>query len=265
MGILEILKILKHWNKFIFFRKNKRMSKIIYTIVLIVIFTISYYIYTSYTEENYTPVSCNLITVDGNGNMTTVAVTSPSLLPIGTSNVVYVDESGNIGLISPKAIIMTTPKKYVNLLTVDSNNNFSTISSNMFNGCRVNSDEKMNGTPQLDGSCTCRNFWSNSVGGDGCGICDWTTDGSTHMDGSFGSFAGSDCQFSQANCSGAGFINGQGNACKCRSGYTGNVCQYSRATCNNNGTPQNDGSCVCDAFRTGAKCETAVSFNFNFR
>ena len=209
--------------------------------------------------------------------MTSVYVTSPSLVNAGTSNIVYVDASGNIGVISPSDIILTTPKNYVNLLTVDSNNNFSTIPSNQFNGCHVNSEGTLNGTPKTDGTCVCSGNWSGTTPGDGCSICDGTTSGdSTHMDGTFGPLAGAKCQFSKATtCNGRGNVNGNG-VCKCNvppiyestlynDDYAGTNCQYSRkTTCNNLGIPDDNGNCICAPGYTtlpgGEKCKGVIGY-----
>ena len=98
-------------------------------------------------------IPCNLITVDDNGNMSAITVTSSSLEPVGTSNILFVDTSGNIGIMSPSDVVLTIPlTKYVNLLTVDNDNNFSVIGSYLFNRC----NGSQNGIPQSDGSCICK-------------------------------------------------------------------------------------------------------------
>jgi hypothetical protein len=63
-------------------------------------------------------------------------------------------------------------------------------------------------------------------------------------------------------CNGEGVCNdglaGTG-VCSCFSSFTGPACQYSRTvTCLQHGTPQNDGSCVCDAGYTGAHCDACA-------
>jgi hypothetical protein len=118
-------------------------------------------------------MSYNLIIVDGNGNMSSVNAVAPSLNPVPgtsnsvspslnaippTSNIVTVDKNGNIGVVSPSTVYtsyMGPGQNNVsyNLLIVDSNLNFSTISSNLFNPCKVYGDGKMNGTPLTTGGC----------------------------------------------------------------------------------------------------------------
>lgn len=222
------------------------MSRI-YMIVVIIIIAAIYYLYSSlYSSESYDATTLNLVIVDSGGNMSTQVVRSPSLYPIN-SNIVYVDANGNIGCMSPADVYTSYPSKVKNLLTVDANNNFSTISTNYFNPCHVNANGTMNGTPKPNGSCECRNNWTGTTPGDGCGICDGSTNGITHTDNTFGAKAGNDCEWSSANnCKGQGVsINGSG-ICNCNPTYAGPHCEYSDAvTCNNNGKVQNDGSCIC--------------------
>lgn len=219
----------------------------IYIIAAIIIIAAIYYSYSLYSSENYAATSVNLIIVDSGGNMSTQAVTSPSLYPIpNTSNIVYVDANGNIGVMSPAAVYTSYPGNVKNLLTVNANN-FSTISTNYFNPCRVNDDGTMNGAPQSNGTCSCRNNWSGTAPGDGCGICDGSTNGITHTDNTFGSKAGKDCEWSiEKNCNGQGVSINSSGTCNCNPGYAGPHCEYSDAvTCNNNGKVQNNGTCVC--------------------
>jgi len=117
-------------------------------------------------------MSYNLIIVDGNGNMSSVNATAPSLNPVpGTSNAVSPSlnaippesnivtfDNGNLSVISPSKVYtsyMGPGQNNVsyNLLSVDSNRNFSTISSNLFNPCQVYSNGTMNGVPLSTGGC----------------------------------------------------------------------------------------------------------------
>lgn len=215
-------------------------------VAIIIIAAIYYILYSLYSSESYAATTVNLIIVDSGGNMSAQAVTSPSLYPI-TSNIVYVDANGNIGVMSPADVYTSYPRNVKNLLTVNANN-FSTISTNYFNPCRVNDNGTMNGTPQSNGTCNCRNNWTGTTPGDGCGICDGSTNGITHTDNTFGSKAGNDCEWSSAkNCNGQGVSINSSGTCNCNPGYAGPRCEYSDAvTCNNNGKVQNDGSCVCN-------------------
>lgn len=158
---------------------NKKLIPIFIVILMIILFLL-YNIYNDYNEykndyknEAYSsPASYNLIIIDGNGNMSSVNVTpsynptpgtsnalTPSLSSIpSTSNIVTVDSNGNIGLVSPSAVYtsyMGPGQNNVsyNLLSVDSNNNFSTISSNLFNPCQVYGNGTMNGVPLSSGGC----------------------------------------------------------------------------------------------------------------
>ena len=206
-----------------------------------------------------------LIVVDPEGNMTSITVQPPSLYGIpSSSNIVYVDSSGNVGVMSPGDVYTSyrgdARNNIRNLLTIDSNQIFSTISTLRFNPCHVNGDPArnpaatMNGAPQQDGTCRCRNNWSGTKAGDGCAVCDGY--GVTHVDGTFGKLAGSDCQYSRkSNCSGHGNVNGSGK-CSCDLTYAGSFCQYSDlANCNGHGKVDASGKCTCNPGYAGSSCQ----------
>ena len=214
---------------------------VIYSIVAVVVVLVISYLYATRANETYINQPFSLIVVDGNGNMSSVEVRPPSLNGVPpTSNVVYVDALGNIGVMSVGDIYTSyqgnASSRVRNLLTIDANNNLSILPSHNFSPCRINGDPNtnpnatINGTPQRDGTCLCRNNWSGTEKGNGCAVCDGYTDGITHTynghtDGSFGRLAGPDCQYSRAsNCSNRGDVNGSGS-CWCDSGYSGNRCQ----------------------------------------
>lgn len=237
----------------------------LYIIATVVIFAL-YYLYTTSSSETYIDSSFNLIVVDDRGNLSTATVRPPYLEGIPpTSNIVYVDSSGNIGAMSVGDVYTSyqgnaSKNNVRDLLTMDANNNFSTLSTLNFNPCHVNGDPvtnpnaTMNGSPQRDGTCACRNYWTGTTKGDGCSICDGY--GVTHVgDGTSGKLAGPDCQYSRvANCSNNGNIDGNG-VCKCDPTYNGSSCQYSNAvTCNNHGVAQKDGSCACQTVWGGPNC-----------
>lgn len=229
------------------------MQTTIFAIIAIITFI---FIVQVFFTESYTATKINLVVIDANGNMSTQSVTSPSLNPIqATSNIVYVDASGNIGVMNPSQIYTAYPNNVKKLLTVDSNNIFSTISTNYFNPCHVNDDRTMNGTPKSDGSCECRNKWSLHTPGDECNMCDGSPNG--HTDGTFGSnFAGPDCEYDVSSCNGHGTAINGSNVCQCKSGYAGDKCQFSDAvTCNNHGQARYDGYCNCTAPYTGDYCK----------
>ena len=237
---------------------------VLYGIIAVVVVAAISYLYTTLASEAYIDQPFNLIVVDANGNMSAVAVRPPSLNGVPpTSNVVYTDALGNIGVMSVGDIYTSyqgnSSTKIRNLLTIDGNNNLSTLPTHNFSPCHINGDPNtnpnatINGTPQRDGTCTCRNNWSGTAKGDGCAVCDGY--GVTHTDGSFGALAGPDCQYSRsANCSNHGNVNGSGG-CKCDPTYAGSACQYSRAaTCSNQGNPKDNGECVCDGSYSGKNC-----------
>ena len=243
-------------------------------VAAVVVIIISYLMFTHMTRasETYIDASFNLIVVDGNGNMSAVAVRPPSLSGIPpTSNIVYIDSLGNIGVISSGDVYTSYQGKQGkssnnirNLLTIDSNNNFGALSTLNFNPCHVNGDpakdpdSTMNGTPQRDGTCACRNNWSGTTKGDGCAVCDGY--GITHTDGSFGALAGPDCQYSRpSNCSSHGNVTGSGG-CSCDATYAGSSCQYSNAeNCNNRGTVDANGNCpTCFSYTSNADGESKL-------
>ena len=105
-----------------------------------------------------------------------------------------------------------------NLLTIDSNNNFSVISTLIFNPCRIigdpytNPNAPNNGTPQRDGTCV-------------------------------------------SSCSNAGDINSSGQ-CVCDFGWNDPKCQYSRdVTCSGQGNVDYNGKCTCEGGYAGVNCE----------
>jgi hypothetical protein len=197
----------------------KRVYIISTIVAAVVVIIICYLMYTKQTNEAYVDYKdsppFNLIVIDGNGNMSSVAVNPPSLAEIpSTSNIVYVDASGNIGTMSVGSVYTSYKNKNVrNLLKIDSNNNFSVISSLNFNPCHMNSDGTMNGVPQRDGTCICRNNWSGKTKGDGCAVCDG---------------AGPDCEYSHSLCNGHGKVNNIGE-CICDRTYGGKYCLYNDA------------------------------------
>ena len=234
----------------------------LYIIAAVVIFAL-YHLYTTSSSETYIDSSFNLIVVDDRGNLSTATVRPPYLDGIPpTSNIVYVDSSGNIGAMSVGDVYTSyqgnaSKNNVRNLLTIDTNNNFSTLSTLNFNPCHVNGDPvtnpnaTMNGSPQRDGTCACRNYWTGTAKGDGCAECDGY--GVTHVgDGTSGKLAGPDCQYSRvANCSNLGNIDGNG-VCKCDPTYNGSSCQYGDSkTCSNRGKAQYDGSCACQTAWSG--------------
>jgi hypothetical protein len=110
---------------------------VIYCIIAVVVVLVISYLYMTQSSEAYTDQPINVIAVDGNGNMSSVAVRPPSLSGVPpTSNLVYVNELGNIGVISFTEIYTSYlgNASYIvrNLLTIDANNNLSTIPSNNF-------------------------------------------------------------------------------------------------------------------------------------
>ena len=246
----------------------------LYIVAAIVIFAL--YFYTTSSNETYIDSAFNVMVVDEKGTMAPVTVRPPYLEGIPpTSNIVYVDSSGNIGVMSVGDVYTSyqgnaSKNNVRNLLTIDANNNFSTLSTLNFNPCHVNGDPvtnpnaTINGSPQPNGTCACRNNWTGTTKGDGCTDCDGGY-GVTHVgDGTSGKLAGPDCQYSRvANCSNRGNIDGNG-VCKCDPTYNGSSCQYSNAvTCNNRGVAQYDGSCKCDPTYNGSSCQynNAVTCN----
>jgi hypothetical protein len=110
---------------------------LIYCIIAVVVVLVISYLYMTQSSEAYIDQPINVIAVDGNGNMSSVAVRPPSLSGVPpTSNLVYVNELGNIGVISFSDIYTSYlgNASYIvrNLLTIDANNNLSTIPSNNF-------------------------------------------------------------------------------------------------------------------------------------
>ena len=249
---------------------------VIYSIVAVVVVLVISYLYATRANETYINQPFSLIVVDGNGNMSSVEVRPPSLNGVPpTSNVVYVDALGNIGVMSVGDIYTSyqgnASSRVRNLLTIDANNNLSILPSHNFSPCRINGDPNtnpnatINGTPQRDGTCLCRNNWSGTAKGDGCAVCDGY--GITHTDGSFGPLAGPDCQYSRAsNCSSRGNVNGSGG-CRCDPTYAGSVCQYSdAANCSGRGSVTDSGSCSrCDATYAGSKCQYSDGADCNGR
>lgn len=78
------------------------MKRVYIIAAFVIVFIILYLIftYTKLSSETY-DTTINLIVVDGNGNMSAVAIRPPSLSGIqSTSNIVYVDSTGNIGSMS---------------------------------------------------------------------------------------------------------------------------------------------------------------------
>lgn len=109
---------------------------VIYCIIAVVVVLAISYLYMTRTSEEYVDQSINVITVDGNGNMSSAAVRPPSLSGVPPSyNLLYVEE-GNIGVISYADIYTSylgnTSYRVRNLVTIDANNNLSTIPSNNF-------------------------------------------------------------------------------------------------------------------------------------
>lgn len=190
--------------------------KRVYIVIAVVTMAIVLYLYSTRTSESYIDSPFNLMVVDGNGNMSPITIRPPSLDGIpSTSNIIYVDETGNIGLISVEDVYTSyqgnSSNNVRNLLTVDANNNFSVLSSLNFNPCHVSGDPYTNpnapnnGMPQKDGTCKCRNNWSGTEKGNGCAICDTYpgSNGTNHVnDTKYGNFAGPDCEYSKVNCRG---------------------------------------------------------------
>ena len=249
---------------------------VIYGIVAVVVVLVISYLYATRANEMYIDQPFNLIVVDANGNMSAVAVRPPYLNGVPpNSNVVYTDALGNLGVMTVGDIYTSyqgnASTKIRNLLTIDGNNNLSTLPTHNFSPCHINGDPNtnpnatINGTPQRDGTCACRNKWSGTAKGDGCAVCDGY--GVTHTDGSFGALAGPDCQYSRpANCSSRGNVNGSGG-CKCDPTYAGSVCQFSDAVnCSGHGSVTDSGSCSrCDATYAGSKCQYSDGANCNGR
>ena len=153
--------------------------KRIYIIVAVIIVVIILYIYATRASESYIDTPFNLIVIDGDGNMSSVSIRPPSLAGIPpTSNIVYVNSSGNLGVMSFGDVYTSyqgnSSNNVRNLLTIDANNNFSVLSTLNFNPCHVNGDpmtnptSTMNGKPQPDGTCTCSPNWVGKTKGDGC-------------------------------------------------------------------------------------------------
>jgi hypothetical protein len=95
--------------------------------IVVVVVILYLYFYKTHTNETYTVGSpYNLIVVDENGNMSTVDIHPPALneahIPAST-NIVYTDTSGNLGVMAYGDIGGSNR----NILTVDSNNNFSVL------------------------------------------------------------------------------------------------------------------------------------------
>jgi hypothetical protein len=198
----------------------KRVHIIVASLTVVIISYLIYY-YTTRASESYIDAPFNLIVIDENGNISPIMVRPPSLNGIpATANIIYVEDSGNIGTMSVEDVYTSyqgnpLTNKVRNLLTVDSNNNFSVISSLNFNPCYVNGDPYTNpnapntGTPQKDGTCLCSNNWVGIEKGKGCAVCDRdlrydplypdrfpAKNGVTHVgDGVFGNFAGPNCEF----------------------------------------------------------------------
>jgi hypothetical protein len=102
--------------------------KLVYIIVAALVSIVICYVYLNrtYSNETYIDSPYNLIAVDENGNMSTVSIHPPALnephIPPST-NIAYVDSDGNLGVIAYKDIGGSNR----NILTVDSNNNFSVL------------------------------------------------------------------------------------------------------------------------------------------
>jgi len=193
------------------------MKRVYIVIAIIVTVAIVLYLYSTRTSESYIDSPFNVMVVDGNGNISPITIRPPTLDGIpSTSRIIYVDETGNIGVISVEDVYTSyqgnSSNNVRNLLTVDANNNFSLLSTLNFNPCHVSGDPYTNpnapnnGTPQKDGTCKCRNNWSGTEKGNGCAICDTYpgSNGTTHVnDTNFGTFAGPDCEYSaKVNCPG---------------------------------------------------------------
>ena len=206
------------------------------------------------TTESYSPLF--LFTIDSNGNMASVAVSAPSLDPI-PDNVNILGFSNGGVVVATKAEIYTAyPSRRGQLLSSDSNGVLTAISTDLFNPCLVNGDPAtnatMNGIPQPNGTCACRNHWSGTTPGKGCDVCDRTN----------GNYAGSDCQYSRADqCGGHGWADETGTCSKCDAGWAGRTvrCPYSDAlTCSGNGTAQENGTCVCSTYVSAVTGSTRV-------
>jgi len=202
------------------------MKQVYIIIGAIIVIIISYLIFINMTRasETYIDAPFNLIVVDGNGNISPIAIRPPSLDGIpSSSNLVYVDSSGNIGTMTIGDVYTSyqgnSTNNIRNLLTIDANNNFGVLSTLNFNPCHVNGDPAtnpnatMNGIPQRDGTCKCRNSWSGSVKGDGCAVCDG---------------GGPDCIYSNAElCNGHGkMIDYDNRLCACDPSYAGRNCEF---------------------------------------
>jgi hypothetical protein len=102
--------------------------KLVYIIVAALVSIVICYVYLNktYSNETYIDSPYNLIAVDENGNMSTVSIHPPALkephIPLST-NIVYVDRDGNIGVIAYGDIGGSNR----NILTVDADNNFSVL------------------------------------------------------------------------------------------------------------------------------------------
>ena len=207
----------------------------------------------------------NLVIVDGNGNMSTQIVTPPSLSPIPpSSNIVCTDRNGNISVMSPAAVYANPANPFLRmingLLTIDATGNFVPVTTTRFNPCQAysysDSAYTMHGIPgsDTDGnptcSCTLGTYWDGHAPGNGCSLCDGTPTGPAA--GQFGNFAGSNCQYSKANCSDHGKVNSSGG-CQCDAGYVGSTCQYGPEYCNNKGVVAVDGAGnpYCQSCRDG--------------
>ena len=134
---------------------------VIYGIIAVIVVVVISYLYATRASEAYIDQPFNLIVVDANGNMSAVAVRPPSLNGVPpTSNVVYTDALGNLGVMTVGDIYTSyqgnASTKIRNLLTIDGNNNLSTLPTHNFSPCHINGDPNtnpnatINGTPQRD-------------------------------------------------------------------------------------------------------------------
>jgi len=101
--------------------------KLVYIIVTALVSIVICYVYLNpYSNETYIDSPYNLIAVDENGNMSTVSIHPPAIneshIPPST-NIAYVDRDGNIGVIAYGDMGGSNR----NILTVDTNNNFSVL------------------------------------------------------------------------------------------------------------------------------------------